>query len=286
MMAKFSPETVHSTAFEETIEGKKLLGINLGTHLSTTNAKCALICNKNELCRSFNFCGTEICELNKEDVYSTQSGETILQNASECSYFGMRRSSKPLCKEKGNFIDIKEDERLGGCRIHGKRVDREWSQWADIVILENQTESRTVQNRGVTIEAAHGGSKGESEAEKTVLWLKFVKERLPWQEAKENCIKIGGNLFSNVDGTKAQLVSLLSKMENQNHWVGIFTEDHQTWKAVNGSIIDGKYLFWKEGQPNNANNKQFHVENFVKDLVVGLNDISQSAKKGSVCDLL
>ena len=142
------------------------------------------------------------------------------------------------------------------------------------------------QERDILIDAAHGGSKGQNDSEKVIVWLKFVSDQLNWTDSRKNCISMGGDLFSKVNGTENQLKFLLSKLDNKEHWLGIYTEDHQIWKSVNGSTIENEKLFWRPGQPNNWNGKQYHVSSSFDYPKIGLKDIAGSAKHRSVCDLL
>ena len=91
--------------------------------------KCALECNRHDQCRSFNFCGATTCEMNREDVFSTERGEAILQDDENCCYFGMKRTSKPICHEQGTKVDIQTDEALSECQVSLKRIDAEWAPW-------------------------------------------------------------------------------------------------------------------------------------------------------------
>ena len=121
---------VHSTAFEEIRNEKRLIGGRTTTMpANTTQSKCAIACNNRADCRSFNYCENQKCELNQEDVYSTLDGEEILQEDASCKYFGMKKNFVPKCFRNGSSVDIqREVSRPGrGCQRSQKRVDREWS---------------------------------------------------------------------------------------------------------------------------------------------------------------
>ena len=62
-----------------------------------------------------------------------------------------------------------------------------------------------------------------------------------WEEAKENCVSMGGKLFSKIDGTRQQVNFLFNKVGG-NHWLGIYTVDHKTWIDTDGNSIDNCQL--------------------------------------------
>ena len=136
-VAKSVPKTVNATAFDLTVKGKKLAGSLLKTEVSTSLGKCALACNKNNLCRSFSFCGSATCHLNREDTFSTNKTESCLIIGENCKYFGMTKISTPVCEEDGVYSDIKDDLSSGCCQINGKRVDKEWAPWKEASILDD-----------------------------------------------------------------------------------------------------------------------------------------------------
>ena len=154
------PVTVHSTSFDKTKESKKLAGYVFATISSTPKTKCALACSKSVICFSFNFCSNQTCELNSEDIYSTQEGDELLLDDANCMYFGMSRGSAPVCSEKGQVVTSTNGGNLE-YNIVAKQVDREWSSWEEQVTeIDSTTELKIVQKRFIILEAAHGGNKG------------------------------------------------------------------------------------------------------------------------------
>ena len=51
--------------------------------------------------------------------------------------------------------------------------------------------------------------------------LKVVKERKNWTEARTHCEEIGGKLFSDLDGSLAQLNILFELQNNLWFWLGL-----------------------------------------------------------------
>ena len=87
-----------------------------------------LACARHATCPSYTICGgRHVCQLNREDVCSTDLGEGILVDDATCKYFGLSRNEVPTCVDAGTFVDIKNDNRTGVCGINGKRVDHQWS---------------------------------------------------------------------------------------------------------------------------------------------------------------
>ena len=106
------PKAVAGAVFEDNRPGKKLVDQkNVSKKLGSLTS-CSHSCNRAANCLSFNFCHNFICELNSEDVFSTELGEDLLQEDSTCTYFGMDREEMPLCKEEDNHVDIQVYSKL------------------------------------------------------------------------------------------------------------------------------------------------------------------------------
>ena len=220
----------HSNLFCLEIRDNQLRNISyffriLVTKTTPSKTKCALECNEHEQCRSFNFCGGQICELNKEDVYSTQEGEAILQNYDNCEYFGMKKTSSPICsKTSGNLVDIQtEDKNSSVCPSSAKSVDTVWGPWElSATTVETEFEKKVFISRQKLIESAHGGLHNamDSSNVKLISWLKFNYKPKTFEDAKSFCSDLGGELFSNVDGSKEQLRYLVLKLA-ASVWTGI-----------------------------------------------------------------
>ena len=111
---------------------------------------------------------------------------------------------------------------------------------------------------------------------------------MAWHESRNNCITLDRKMFSNLTGNTEQLNFIARKVDNESCWLGIFTEDRQTWKNVDGVIEDKNLLQWGESQPDNSGGNEDYVGVIVSDITspAGLNDFPGSAMLGSVCDIL
>ena len=107
-----------------------------------------------------------------------------------------------------------------------------------------------------------------------------------WEDARDNCVELGGQLFFNVNGTKEQLDFLYHKLNEQNHWLGIYTRDHNSWIDVNDHVVDDWRLLWDPNKKFNAKGFQYHVANFRLKYSSYLNDRNQNEIFQSVCDIL
>ena len=231
LIFSLKPRKVQSTAFEEIAAGKKLVSDWLETFLVVSESKCALACSMNIFCRSFNFCGPETCELNSQDLYSTNQTNTLFSDVPNCKYYGMKKEALPICKENDRFSDIQEERSNGVCNIKNKRVDVDWSSWTSRTETDTSTELKIVEFRSITLGPAHGGKTNQNDTDTIVItWLISVKEQKNWHSARDHCSAIGGQLFSKVDGTVEQLQFLRERMENQPFWMGIYSEDLVSWK--------------------------------------------------------
>ena len=95
--AEATPKTFRCSPSEEIEKGKILNSsfILPSTSVMQSESKCALLCNKNDRCLSFGFCGGGTCKLYSVDIHSTEQGEKILQKEGNCDYFGMKKEAKP-----------------------------------------------------------------------------------------------------------------------------------------------------------------------------------------------
>ena len=272
---------IHSTAYEDKRDEMRLPNSVLSTSKAATAAKCGLACNKNEDCRSFNFCDGKVCELNREDVFSTADGVDILQQNKTCKYFGMKKQSIPVCQKDGVLAQIRRRSSIEQCRIHKKRVDRQLGTSQSIVEIYKRREWRKVWRSEVLVDAAHGGK--ELEIDTPVERLRLERDKKSWSEAKENCEMLGGKLFSDLNGTEAQLQFLLDKMGGERHWVGISSEDHESWNTTDGETVDGDHLLWNNGEPNGKGSENCVIVGFHG---ATLNDFKCAREEASVCNMI
>ena len=122
----------------------------------------------------------------------------------------MKKTSSPICsKTGGNLVDIQtEDKNSSLCPSSAKSVDTVWGLWElSATTVETEFEKKVFFSRQKLIESAHGGSHNamDSSNTKIILWLKFIHQLKMLEDAESNCSNLGGELFSNVDGSKEQL---------------------------------------------------------------------------------
>ena len=73
--------------------------------------------------------------------------------------------------------------------------------------------------------------------------------------------KLGGKLFANLDGTREQLDFFFEKLQNESHWLGVYTTNHSTWLDTEGHEVDNASLYRDPAQVYNFKNEQYHVCN-------------------------
>ena len=254
------------TVFEDIRKRQKLHSKPIRTLPRRSQNGCSMECNRHPKCRSFSFCGRSTCVLLNDDLYSTEDAQSILLNDSSCKYVGMNKVEMPECKDGETAINIQDDFYKGHCDIKSKRVDREWTEWehTDDRIEDglNDYKKFKIFTREIKIHEAHGGKRGTDgrvRYEEVALWLKWVREELSWDESMAKCKAYGGQLYEDLDGTEEQLAWFREKFDNNFYWLGIYTEDHQTWKKFSGGVIGGNKLLWYPGQPNNNGGRQLYV---------------------------
>ena len=117
-----------------------------------------------------------------------------------------------------------------------------------------------------------------------------MHEKKSWHDARAHCEELGGKLFHNMNGTCDQILFLMAKMNNEPHWLGIYTENHEDWKTVDGQVIDNGLLEWQYKQPYNFGGNQFYVSNrhyeWYAPADIGLADFPASDSLASVCDMM
>ena len=124
--------------------------------------------------------------------------------------------------------NITDDVDPGFCQINQKRTDSEWVQVSELVVIDTPLEWRKVVTRKCSTNFAfHGGFFGCQGNTEIVEHLLFYHEfstsanRKNFDDANNHCINDGGMLFSNFDGSQAQLDFLCNRMSNSYFWVGV-----------------------------------------------------------------
>ncbi|XP_027003713.2 CD209 antigen-like protein C [Tachysurus fulvidraco] len=72
----------------------------------------------------------------------------------------------------------------------------------------------------------------------------FSDDRLKWQESREACQKLGGDLVV-IDNERVQ--KFLTEDRNIMHWIGFHYSEDQKWIWINNSTTTRS--FWSNGQP-------------------------------------
>ena len=101
------PLSSRNTCFEDFRRFQKLTGNSSAIFTNMPRIQCASKCLKSPNCLSFNFCGKKTCELNTADVHSKNF---VLEKDNSCSYFGMRQSAMPECRQGRHLKDILDDK--------------------------------------------------------------------------------------------------------------------------------------------------------------------------------
>ena len=243
--------------FDDSREKKHLQspGSSLSSSFLKTSIACAQSCNRHPKCRSVNFCLKRSCKLNLEDVFSTDLGSSVLLEEKNCVYYGMKQSTTHVCAEVDEGGKILHGSLGNTCPVTMKQVDAKWSDWAQFKI-DNQLEFKQSQNRTLILDAAHGGQSGELEV--ITDWLKFISEKSSWAQARDNCVSLGGRLFSKLDGTEAQARFLFEKSGREPSWSGYIKNYEQgvnSFVTVDGDRVPNDVFHWGPGELTSAHEK-------------------------------
>ena len=137
--------------------------------------------------------------------------------------------------------NIQDDSNAGNCGINQKRVDDYFGPPEKKTDLKNR-EYRMYNFRKHVSVRAHGGITLDVETVEYIFWFIKGPDRMSWNEARDFCEEIGGKLFSNLDGSKAQLDSIYD-LEEMSYWLGVYTDveiQENQWKTVEGKLLDSK----------------------------------------------
>ena len=155
-----------------------------------------------------------------------------------------------VCEQGGISKDIQNDEYPGVCTINQKRVDSVWGESEVVTVLDTPEEWKQLRKPLLSIEQAHGGKLTGSQDVEIVSWIKWVKTKRPWAKAKAFCESMNGVLFSDLDGTKAQLDFFSEKMDEQSHWLGVYEKSRNVWYDIKGNLMQEKELYWGFEEPS------------------------------------
>ena len=238
LKVKLEPSAVRNLVFEYVRLNQKADAQSLIDKISVpSQTLCAIACNRNKNCLSFNFCHRKTCELNGVDVFSTIEGEKLLVNATGCKYIGIRKTERPLCEEKGIQKSIQDDVTPGICQINKKRVDRQWGPW-EVLDFDTSSGWGIVEEKRLLLEAAHGGIVSHRPQGKTIQEYVFVYTLYSWLSARDNCQRLGGSLLHDLDGTTDQLDKFIARSNTGEYfWLGFkrAAPNSENWENVDGA---------------------------------------------------
>ena len=261
--------------FEDYREKHKMVGLLIERKRDVSKNGCALICNANPQCMSFNYQQHgRFCEINSQDIFSNESSSTRDENF---VYHGMKQEEEADC--------FGEDPSL--CAGTDKRVNAQWGDWAHVVQIDTSDEWKKEQTREC-LPPAHGGTEvcpGPKKVE-TLEWTKFVHLPGDWETSKSRCEELDGHLFDSLNGTKEQLDFFYDKLDGSSYWLGVWTADHVSWMNMNGEVIPDHLLYWGPYGVNGADKGQTKIAASIyqqKRVYLGDNSPKNWAK--AVCDL-
>ena len=115
---KASTLAQRTIVFEDSKVGVRLSGSSLENHWKISKTHCATLCNRHPNCFSFNFCDSDVCQLNFKDSFF---GSVAWENDHNCVFTGMRYYNSPVCKEGDEIREINDDSNPNRCKINNKK---------------------------------------------------------------------------------------------------------------------------------------------------------------------
>ena len=279
-----------SAPFQDAKEDKVLVDSSIILNITKTPSRnsCVLYCIVHPKCRAFIFCVSRSCKLLSQDVFSTELSEGILKDGENCAYFGMNKNELPNCKEGARYVSIAVDYLPGRCAINAKRVDRVWTDWERRRVVDSSMDLKEIEVRDIIVDSAHGGV-GEFESERVVFWIRLIYDLLTWNDAKMNCENLGGKLFDDLNGTRAQLDMMIQNIavENQLYFLGITTfPTSNVYYKMDGTILDNSLILWSEREPSQGNLETVLCLCPRHDTIpMYIHDASYNLKFCSICDM-
>ena len=92
------PLAERSLAFEDAENGQKLIGHSIKSQRKSNQQRCARLCVLTPECLSFNFCESQLCQLNFEELLTDG---IVLVDDKFCKYVGIKREQLPECDDDG-----------------------------------------------------------------------------------------------------------------------------------------------------------------------------------------
>ena len=240
------PKTSRSVLFEDTKTGQQLTGSVIRTLPTASRIFCSLKCAQVARCRSFNYCEPNVCLLSSEDFYSVGNSDKLAVRYPNCEYRGMKRDYVPICYERGILKPITDDDDPDNCNFTKKRIDGKYGQWMRNKI-HTLTEWKVFDVRETILNSAHGGILRDTLQIHS--WFKTGSTNLNWMDSKIFCENMGGELFSAVNGTEEQLDFFYEVFGKARYWLGIYTNDFQSWININGIEVPEEDLVWHRNHP-------------------------------------
>ena len=249
------PEIFRNILFEDTKTGQQLTGSVIKTLPTVSKIFCSLKCAHLPRCQSFNYCEPSICLLNSEDFYSAANSDKLVVRYPNCEYRGMKRDYVPNCYERGILKPITDDDNPGNCNINQKRIDALYGPWTRH-INQTDTEWKVFDVREALIQSGdHACVYGNTCWIQS--WFKIGSDDKNWMDSKLFCEEIGGELFSDVDGTTEQLDFFFEVFGERKYWLGIYRTDLRSWRNIKGNEVPNEYLKWDVDYPTNQSNHKY-----------------------------
>ena len=236
-----------SLAFEDSNSGFKLSGPKISTHSAISRSSCAIRCQRTPSCKSYNFCYNNICELNSIGAHKISASAAnaniwLLRNY-DCIYAGMTKQCLPKCEQFGTEISVTNDTSDPNiCQINQKRADCQilepWRQ----TLIDTEAEWKFYSERNVS-ESFYGGVDNCTSFQIDE-WFIWVDQKMSFENAKNHCQSIGGQLFGDINGTDEQFNLLLRKQNYENFWLGITDKDSpDVYMSLSGKNVTN-FIHW------------------------------------------
>ena len=89
----------------------------------------------------------------------------------------------------------------------------------------------------------------------------FVADLKTWYDARTHCQSLGGQMFSDLDGTAEQLRLLVDTFGYQTMWLGVYRSDLNSteWTTAEDKPMPNELMYWDVGHGEPS----FGVDQFV-----------------------
>ncbi len=213
--------------------------------------RCVALCVLSLTCKSVNFCGGRVCELNEFGY-----GDDYAEPWPDCMFRGMRVNTMPVCSEinhNDTLKDIQDDKNPGLCKINGKRIDAQLTKFMMIGLPDYFGDNSTMY-RQHCLPASHGGVVACStylNSNESALLSVHSRSVLKASDAAALCNSKNYYLWDGIDWLLSEIELLAERFDGFQILLAVSDKNSEgIWLKSNGQDVTN-LITWRNGVSNN-----------------------------------